>query len=53
MNFKMRDLADMTTLAIFADQQDIYRRTTSSTAPAVDNNGGGSDYTRTTHVDIG
>jgi hypothetical protein len=55
MNFKMRSLADMTTLAEnLLDQQDIYRRTTSSTAPAVDNNGGGGDYTPgPTHVDIG
>ena len=57
MNFKMRSLADMTTLAEhLLDQQDIYRRTTSSGA-AVDNNGGGGgggDYTPgPTHVDIG
>jgi hypothetical protein len=53
MNFKMRSLADMTTLAEhLLDQQDIYRH--SSTAPAVDINGGGGDYAPgPTHVDIG
>jgi hypothetical protein len=53
MNFKMRSLADMTTLAErLLDQQDIYRRT--SNAPAVDNNGRGGDYMPgPTHVDIG
>jgi hypothetical protein len=55
MNFKMRSLVDMTTLAEhLLDQQDIYRGTTSSTAPAVDNNGGGGEYIPgPTHVDIG
>jgi hypothetical protein len=53
-NFRMRSLADMTTLAEhLLDQQDIYRRS-STTASTVDNNGGGGDYTPgPTHVDIG
>lgn len=53
MNFKMRSLKDMTTLAEqLLDQQDIYRRT--SNAPAVDSNGSGGEYTPGhTHVDIG
>jgi hypothetical protein len=59
MNFKMRSLADMTTLAEhLLDQQDIYRRNSTATATdpaAVDNNnGGGGDYAPgPTHVDIG
>jgi hypothetical protein len=53
MNFQMRSLADMTTLAErLLDQQDIYRRT--STSPAVDSNSGGDYYMPgPTHVDIG